>query len=99
MSVSRVWRSLIRGRISTILVCSRNQWTGFTKHFTDLKAADAAKDRTPLMTTILGDAINSRLISRLAQEWAMSSGSRAARFQTNSFSLRESTCRIFLTFK
>ena len=42
----------------TELLLEVNQWTGFTKHFTHLKSGDTAKDRTPLLTTILADAIN-----------------------------------------
>ncbi len=31
-----------------------DEWTGFTRHFTHLKTSDTAKDKTLLLTTILG---------------------------------------------
>jgi TnpA family transposase len=42
----------------TDLLLEVDSWTGFTTHFTHLKSGDAAKDRIPLLTTILADAIN-----------------------------------------
>jgi TnpA family transposase len=42
----------------TELLLEVDKWTGFTQHFTHLKTGDTAKDRTPLLTTILADAIN-----------------------------------------
>jgi Tn3 transposase DDE domain len=42
----------------TELLLEVDKWTGFTQHFTHLKTGDRAKDRTPLLTTILADAIN-----------------------------------------
>ncbi len=42
----------------TELLFEVDTWTNFTKHFTHLKSGDTAKDRIPLLTTILGDAIN-----------------------------------------
>ncbi|KPX21922.1 Tn3 family transposase [Pseudomonas amygdali pv. dendropanacis] len=35
-----------------------DEWTGFTRHFTHLKDGSQAKDRTLLLSAILGDAIN-----------------------------------------
>jgi TnpA family transposase len=42
----------------TELLLEVDKWTGFTRHFTHLKTGNTAKDRTPLLTTILADAIN-----------------------------------------
>jgi TnpA family transposase len=42
----------------TQLLLEVDKWTGFTDHFTHLKKGDAARDRIPLLTTILADAIN-----------------------------------------
>ncbi len=42
----------------TDLLLEVDTWTGFTAHFTHLKSGDAAKDRVPLLTAILADAIN-----------------------------------------
>ena len=42
----------------TELLLEVDKWTGFTQHCTHLKTGDTAKDRTPLLTTILADAIN-----------------------------------------
>jgi TnpA family transposase len=42
----------------TELLREVDEWTGFTRHFTHLKAGDTAKNKTLLMTTILADAIN-----------------------------------------
>ncbi len=42
----------------TELLLEVDRWTGFTRHFTHFKTGDAARDRTPLLTTILADAIN-----------------------------------------
>ncbi|WP_407245619.1 Tn3 family transposase [Klebsiella pneumoniae] len=35
-----------------------DDWTGFSRHFTHLKDGAEAKDRTLLLSAILGDAIN-----------------------------------------
>ncbi|WP_432419236.1 hypothetical protein [Klebsiella pneumoniae] len=37
-----------------------DDWTGFSRHFTHLKDGAEAKDRTLLLSAILGDAINPR---------------------------------------
>jgi hypothetical protein len=42
----------------TELLLEVDSWTGFTRHFTHLKSGDLAKDKNPLLTTILADAIN-----------------------------------------
>ena len=42
----------------TDLLLEVDTWTGFTAHFTHLKSGDAAKDRVPLLTAILAEAIN-----------------------------------------
>ena len=42
----------------TDLLLEVDTWTGFTTHFTHLKSGDAVKDRIPLLTAILADAIN-----------------------------------------
>jgi TnpA family transposase len=42
----------------TELLMDVDEWTGFTRHFTHLKDGAQAKDRTLLLTAILGDAIN-----------------------------------------
>ncbi len=42
----------------TELLMEVDQWTGFTRHFTHIKSAEAANDKTPLLTAILSDAIN-----------------------------------------
>jgi hypothetical protein len=42
----------------TELLLEVDTWTGFTEHFPHLKSGDTAKDRIPLLTTILADAIN-----------------------------------------
>lgn len=42
----------------TELLLEVDKWTGFTDNFTHLKKGDAARDRIPLLTTILADAIN-----------------------------------------
>jgi TnpA family transposase len=55
--IDQIAASLPHVKITELLL-EVDQWTGFTKHFTHLKSGDAAKDRTPLMTTILADAIN-----------------------------------------
>ena len=55
--IDQIAASLPHVKITELLL-EVDQWTGFTKHFTNLKTGDAAKDRTPLMTTILADAIN-----------------------------------------
>jgi hypothetical protein len=33
-------------------------WTGFTRHFVNLKSGDPTKERTLLLSAILADAIN-----------------------------------------
>ncbi len=55
--IDQIAASLPHVKITELLL-EVDRWTGFTKHFTNLKTGDAAKDRTPLMTTILADAIN-----------------------------------------
>ncbi|WP_449103113.1 Tn3 family transposase [Pseudomonas extremaustralis] len=42
----------------TDLLMDVDEWTGFTRHFTHLKDGAQAKDRTLLLSAILGDAIN-----------------------------------------
>jgi TnpA family transposase len=42
----------------TELLLEVDKWTGFTRHFTHLKTGEIAKNSTPLLTTILADAIN-----------------------------------------
>jgi TnpA family transposase len=42
----------------TELLLEVDKWTGFTRHFTHLKTGETAKSTTPLLTTILADAIN-----------------------------------------
>lgn len=42
----------------TELLLEVDEWIGFTNQFTHLKTGDMAKDKTLLLTTILGDAIN-----------------------------------------
>ena len=42
----------------TELLLEVDEWTGFSNQFTHLKTGDIAKDKTLLLTTILGDAIN-----------------------------------------
>ena len=55
--IDRVAASLPHVKITELLL-EVDKWTGFTRHFTHLKTGDTAKDRTPLLTTILADAIN-----------------------------------------
>lgn len=55
--IDQIAASLPHVKITELLL-EVDQWTDFTKHFTHLKSGDAAKDRTPLLTTILADAIN-----------------------------------------
>jgi len=55
--IDQVAASLPHVKITELLL-EVDRWTGFTRHFTHLKSGDAAKDRTPLLTTILADAIN-----------------------------------------
>jgi len=55
--IDQIAASLPHVKITELLL-EVDQWTGFTKHFSHLKTGDGAKDRTPLMTTILADAIN-----------------------------------------
>jgi TnpA family transposase len=55
--IDQIAASLPHVKITELLL-EVDQWTGFTKHFTHLKSGDAARDRTPLLTTILADAIN-----------------------------------------
>ena len=45
----------------TELLMDVDDWTGFSRHFTHLKDGAEAKDRTLLLSAILGDAINLRL--------------------------------------
>ena len=42
----------------TELLLEVDTWTDFTRHFTNLKTGDVAKDKTLLLTAILSDAIN-----------------------------------------
>ncbi|EGH05242.1 transposase Tn3 family protein [Pseudomonas amygdali pv. aesculi str. 0893_23] len=42
----------------TELLMDVDEWTGFTRHFTHLKDRALAKDKTLLLSAILGDAIN-----------------------------------------
>ncbi len=42
----------------TELLIEVEKWTGFTRHFTHIKSGNIAKDKTLLLTAILGDAIN-----------------------------------------
>lgn len=42
----------------TELLMEVEKWTGFTRHFTHIKSGNIAKDKTLLLTAILGDAIN-----------------------------------------
>ncbi len=44
----------------TELLMDVDDWTGFSRHFTHLKDGAEAKDRTLLLSAILGDAINPR---------------------------------------
>jgi TnpA family transposase len=55
--IDQIAASLPHVKITELLL-EVDRWTDFTKHFTNLKTGDSAKDRTPLMTTILADAIN-----------------------------------------
>ena len=63
--IDQVANSLPHVKITELLL-EVDQWTGFTRHFTHLKSGDAAKDRIPLLTTILADAINLGL-SKMAE--------------------------------
>ena len=63
--IDRVAASLPHVKITELLL-EVDQWTGFTRHFTHLKNGEAAKDRIPLLTTILADAINLGL-SKMAE--------------------------------
>ena len=42
----------------TELLLEVDAWTGFTRHFTNLRTGELAKDKTLLLTTILADGIN-----------------------------------------
>jgi len=42
----------------TELLLEVDAWTGFTRHFTNLKTGELTKDKTLLLTTILADGIN-----------------------------------------
>lgn len=50
----------------TELLLEVDAWTGFTRHFTNLKTGSTAKDKTLLLTTILADGINLGL-SKMAE--------------------------------
>ena len=63
--IDKVAASLPHVKITELLL-EVEQWTGFTSHFTHLKTGDTAKDRIPLLTTILADAINLGL-SKMAE--------------------------------
>jgi hypothetical protein len=52
--IDRVAASVPHVKITELLL-DVDKWTGFTQHFTHLKTGDTAKDRTPLLTTILAD--------------------------------------------
>ncbi len=49
---------LPRIKITELLLMDVDDWTGFSRHFTHLKDGAEAKDRTLLLSAILGDAIN-----------------------------------------
>ena len=55
--IDRVAVALPHVKITELLL-EVDRWTGFTRHFTHLKTGDAARDKTPLLRTILADAIN-----------------------------------------
>jgi TnpA family transposase len=55
--IEQIAASLPHVKITELLLEVDN-WTGFTKSFTYLKSGEIARDRIPLLTTILADAIN-----------------------------------------
>jgi TnpA family transposase len=55
--IEQIAASLPHVKITELLLEVDN-WTGFTKSFTHLKSGEIARDRIPLLTTILADAIN-----------------------------------------
>ena len=55
--IERVASSLPHVKITELLQ-EVDSWTGFTRHFTHLKTGGPVRDQTPLLTTILADAIN-----------------------------------------
>lgn len=50
----------------TEMLMEVDKWTGFTRHFKHIKSGNIAKDKTLLLTAILGDAINLGL-SKMAE--------------------------------
>jgi TnpA family transposase len=50
----------------TELLLEVDAWTGFTRHFTHLKTGEPVKDKTLLLTAVLADAINLRLVKMAA---------------------------------
>jgi hypothetical protein len=48
---------LPRIKITDLLV-EVDEWTGFSQHFTHLRSAESAQDRTSLLTAILADGTN-----------------------------------------
>ena len=63
--IDRVAASLPHVKITELLL-EVEQWTSFTSHFTHPKSGDVARDRIPLLATILADAINLGL-SKMAE--------------------------------
>ena len=55
----------------TELLMDVDDWTGFSRHFTHLKDGAEAKDRTLLLSAILGDAINLGL-TKMAESMSFS---------------------------
>lgn len=54
--IDRIAMLMPHAKITEVLL-EVDRWTGFTRHFTDLKTGAQAKDKT-LLTTVLADAIN-----------------------------------------
>jgi TnpA family transposase len=73
----RAYALLPRIKITDLLV-EVDAWTGFTRHFTHLRHGTAVKDRTPLLTAILADAINLGLV-RMAEACPGTSLARLSR--------------------
>ena len=61
----------------TDLLLEADQWTDFTRHFTDLKSEAKAPERTLLLTTILADASNLGL-EKMADTCAGTSAAKLA---------------------
>ncbi len=78
----------------TELLMDVDDWTGFSRHFTHLKDGAEAKDRTLLLSAILGDAINLGL-TKMAESSPgltyakLSAASRHIRDETYSAALAE----------